>query len=116
MASLILFPAKSVTGTKSETSPPGLLFSGRVGRRRSVVQVGFRNKRLFTVRSALDSLETNVSDMSVNGNSSKLTFFFGFELYCLLIFCAFFSFISGLSFGLKIGTFHPFLYYWYGDF
>ncbi|KAJ6883734.1 hypothetical protein NC652_030857 [Populus alba x Populus x berolinensis] len=66
MASLILFPAKSVTGTRSETSPPGLLFSGRVGRRRSVVQVGFRNKRLFTVRSALDSLETNVSDMSVN--------------------------------------------------
>ncbi|KAG6750619.1 hypothetical protein POTOM_045124 [Populus tomentosa] len=66
MASLILFPAKSVTGTRSETSPPGLLFSCRVGRRRSVVQVGFRNKRLFTVRSALDSLETNVSDMSVN--------------------------------------------------
>ncbi|XP_073259855.1 zeta-carotene desaturase, chloroplastic/chromoplastic isoform X2 [Populus alba] len=66
MASLILFPAKSVTGTRSETSPPGLLFSGRVGRRWSVVQVGFRNKRLFTVRSALDSLETNVSDMSVN--------------------------------------------------
>ncbi|KAL3573641.1 hypothetical protein D5086_024254 [Populus alba] len=66
MASLILFPAKSVTGTRSETSPPGLLFSGRVGRRRSVVQVGFGNKRLFTVRSALDSLETNVSDMSVN--------------------------------------------------
>ncbi|KAL9379146.1 hypothetical protein Peur_027628 [Populus x canadensis] len=66
MASLILFPAKSVTGTRSETSPPGLLFSGGVGRRRSVVQVGFRNQRLFTVRSALDSLETNVSDMSVN--------------------------------------------------
>ncbi|KAH8491223.1 hypothetical protein H0E87_023388, partial [Populus deltoides] len=66
MASLILFPAKSVTGTRSETSPPGLLFSGGGGRRRSVVQVGFRNQRLFTVRSALDSLETNVSDMSVN--------------------------------------------------
>ncbi|XP_061946629.1 zeta-carotene desaturase, chloroplastic/chromoplastic-like isoform X1 [Populus nigra] len=66
MASLILFPAKSVTGTRSETSTPGLLFSGGVGRRRSVVQVGFRNQRLFTVRSALDSLETNVSDMSVN--------------------------------------------------
>lgn len=66
MASLILFPAKSVTGTRSENSPPGLLFSGGVGRRRSVVQVGFRNQRLFTVRSALDSLETNVSDMSVN--------------------------------------------------
>ncbi|KAJ6694180.1 hypothetical protein OIU85_004920 [Salix viminalis] len=66
MASLILFPAKSVTGTRSETSPPGLLLSGGVGRRRSVVQVGFRNQRSFTVRSALDSLETNVSDMSVN--------------------------------------------------
>ncbi|KAI5566645.1 hypothetical protein BDE02_13G034500 [Populus trichocarpa] len=66
MASLILFPAKSVTGTRSETSPPGLLFSGGVGRRRSLVQVGFRNQRLFTVRSALDSLETNVSDISVN--------------------------------------------------
>jgi hypothetical protein len=90
MASLILFPAKSVTGTRSETSPPGLLFSGGGGRRRSVVQVGFRNQRLFTVRSALDSLETNVSDMSVNGNPSKLTFFFCFELHCLLIFCAFF--------------------------
>ncbi|KAF9670074.1 hypothetical protein SADUNF_Sadunf13G0030700 [Salix dunnii] len=66
MASLILSPVKSVTGTKSEASPPGLLFSGGVGRSRSVVQVGFRNQRLFTVRSALDSLETNVSDMSVN--------------------------------------------------
>ncbi|KAJ6434286.1 hypothetical protein OIU84_017898 [Salix udensis] len=66
MASLILFPAKSVTGTRSETSPPGLLLSGAVGRRRSVFQVGFRNQRSFTVRSALDSLETNVSDMSVN--------------------------------------------------
>ncbi|KAH8491073.1 hypothetical protein Peur_065019 [Populus x canadensis] len=66
MASLILFPAKSVTGTRSETNPPGLLFSDGGGRRRSVVQVGFRNQRLFTVRSALDSLETNVSDMSVN--------------------------------------------------
>lgn len=115
MASLILFPAKSVTGTRSETNPPGLLFSGGGGRRRSVVQVGFRNQRLFTVRSALDSLETNVSDMSVNGNPSKLTFFFCFELHCLLIFCAFF-FLSGLSFGLKIETFHPFLYCWYGDF
>ncbi|KAJ6762904.1 PROTOPORPHYRINOGEN OXIDASE [Salix purpurea] len=66
MASLILFPAKSVAGTRSETSPPGLLLSGGVGRRRSVFQVGFRNQRSFTVRSALDSLETNVSDMSVN--------------------------------------------------
>ncbi|KAJ6384350.1 hypothetical protein OIU78_027625 [Salix suchowensis] len=66
MASLIIFPAKSVTGTRSETSPPGLLLSGGVGRRRSVFQVGFRNQRSFTVRSALDSLETNVSDMSVN--------------------------------------------------
>ncbi|XP_011005691.1 PREDICTED: zeta-carotene desaturase, chloroplastic/chromoplastic-like [Populus euphratica] len=66
MVSLILFPAKSVTGTRRETSPPGLSFSGGFGRRRSVVQVGFRNQRLFTVRAALDSLETNVSDMSVN--------------------------------------------------
>jgi hypothetical protein len=45
----------------------------------------------------------------------SLLFFFCFELHCLLIFCAFF-FLSGLSFGLKIETFHPFLYCWYGDF
>lgn len=97
MASLILFPAKSVTGTRSETSPPGLLFSGGGGRRRSVVQVGFRNQRLFTVRSALDSLETNVSDMSVNGNPSKLTFFF-FALNCIvyLFFVHFFFYLGFL--------------------
>jgi len=115
MASLILFPAKSVTGTRSETSPPGLLFSGGVGRRRSLVQVGFRNQRLFTVRSALDSLETNVSDISVNGNPSKITFFFALNCIVYLFFVHFF-FLSRLSFGLKIETFHPFLYCWYGDF
>uniref|UniRef100_A0A6N2KWB7 Zeta-carotene desaturase n=1 Tax=Salix viminalis TaxID=40686 RepID=A0A6N2KWB7_SALVM len=63
MASLILLPANSVSGTRSKTAPPGILFSGD---RRPVAQVGFRNRRLFTVRSALDSLETKVSDMSVN--------------------------------------------------
>ncbi|KAJ6305718.1 hypothetical protein OIU76_002852 [Salix suchowensis] len=63
MASLIILPANSVSGTRSKTAPPGILFSGD---RRPVAQVGFRNRRLCTVRSALDSLETKVSDMSVN--------------------------------------------------
>ncbi|KAJ6996217.1 hypothetical protein D5086_009998 [Populus alba] len=63
MASLILLPANSVSGTRSNTAPPGFLFSGG---RRAVAQLGFRNRRLFTVRSASDSLETKVSDMSVN--------------------------------------------------
>ncbi|KAJ9185869.1 hypothetical protein P3X46_005452 [Hevea brasiliensis] len=60
MASSILFPANSVTGTRSKT--PGFLLSGG---RPSVAQV-VRTPRLFFVRSSLDSLETNVSDMSVN--------------------------------------------------
>ena len=72
MASLIFLPANSVSGTRRRAAPPGILFFGD---RRAVTQVGFRNRRLFTVRSALDSLETKVSDMSVNGNSLKFPFF-----------------------------------------
>lgn len=63
MASSILFPANSVTGTRSKT--PGFVLSGGG---RSVAQM-VRTPRLSFVRSSLDSLETNVSDMSVNGNS-----------------------------------------------
>jgi zeta-carotene desaturase len=85
MASLILLPANSVSGTRSKTAPPGFLFSGG---RRAVAQVRFRNRRLFTVRSALDSLETKVSDMSVNGNSLKFPFF-ALIVLLALTFCAF---------------------------
>ncbi|XP_043815084.1 zeta-carotene desaturase, chloroplastic/chromoplastic isoform X2 [Manihot esculenta] len=60
MASSILFPANSVTGTRSKT--PGFVLSGGG---RSVAQM-VRTPRLSFVRSSLDSLETNVSDMSVN--------------------------------------------------
>lgn len=63
MASYILFPANSVTGTRSKT--PGSLLSGG---RWSIAQVVSTSKLSF-VRSSLDSLETKVSDMSVNGNS-----------------------------------------------
>ena len=47
----------------------------------------------------------------------SLLFFFALNCIVYLFFVHFFFFFqSGLSFGLKIGTFHPFLYCWYGDF
>ncbi|CAL1356407.1 unnamed protein product [Linum trigynum] len=61
-ASSILFPANSVTGTRS-WGKSGFLFSGR---RRSVAQAVRKAPGSVSVRSALDSLEANVSDMSVN--------------------------------------------------
>ncbi|CAN1168029.1 Zeta-carotene desaturase, chloroplastic/chromoplastic [Linum perenne] len=59
MAASILFPANSVSGTRSW----GLLFSGR---QRSAAQTVRRVDGSFFARSALDSLEANVSDMRVN--------------------------------------------------
>ncbi|CAI0432562.1 unnamed protein product [Linum tenue] len=61
-ASSILFPANSVTGTRS-WGKSGFLFSGR---RRSVAQAVRMAPGSVSVRSALDSLEANVSNMSVN--------------------------------------------------
>lgn len=63
MASWVLFPGTSVTGTRRDAA--GLLFGGRG----PVAQV--KSQRVC-VRSSLDSLETKVSDMSVNGNCSLL--------------------------------------------
>ncbi|CAL1382104.1 unnamed protein product [Linum trigynum] len=61
-ASSILFPANSVTGTRS-WGKSGFLFSER---RRSVAQAVRMAPGSVSVRSALDSLEANVSNMSVN--------------------------------------------------
>lgn len=57
MASWVLSPGASVTGTRSDKA--GFLFWGR----RSVAQV---KSQRFWVRSSLDSLETKVSDMRTN--------------------------------------------------
>uniref|UniRef100_A0A2P2JNN9 Zeta-carotene desaturase 9 9'-di-cis-zeta-carotene desaturase n=1 Tax=Rhizophora mucronata TaxID=61149 RepID=A0A2P2JNN9_RHIMU len=62
MASLILFPAVYVVGTRGRSSTDFLLAGGR----RSVSQAARKTQKLSYVRSALDSLETKVSDMSVN--------------------------------------------------
>ncbi|CAN1761361.1 Zeta-carotene desaturase, chloroplastic/chromoplastic [Linum perenne] len=62
MAASILFPANSVSGTRS-WGKSGFLFSGR---QRSAAQTVRRVDGSFFARSALDSLEANVSDMRVN--------------------------------------------------
>jgi hypothetical protein len=86
MASWVLSPGASVTGTRTDKT--GFLFWGR----RSVAQV---KTQRFSVRASLDSLDIKVSDMSFNGNSSFLCFlkfgvlsgnmkYFGFVLFCFL--------------------------------
>ena len=80
MASWVLSPGASVTGTGSDKA--GFLFWGR----RSMAQV---KSQRFWVRSSLDSLETKVSDMRTNGNSLLLPYIRNYEIFG---FCALFAF------------------------
>ena len=83
MASWVLSPGPSVTGTRTDKT--GFLFWGR----RSVAQV---KTHRFCARASLDSLDIKVSDMSVNGISSFLCFlkfWFFIWKYEISCFCAF---------------------------
>ena len=103
MASWVLSPGASVTGTRTDKT--GFLFWGK----RSVAQV---KTQRFCVRASLDSLDIKVSDMSVNGNPSFLCFLkfwcfiWKYEIsffFFLLFFLCFFAFwvFSILLFGAK---------------
>ena len=77
MASWVLSPGASVTGTRSDKA--GFLFWGRP----SVAQV---KSQRFWVRSSLDSLETKGSDMRTNGNS-VLLYLVLWNIWFLCLFC-----------------------------
>ncbi|KAL8159576.1 hypothetical protein V2J09_001113 [Rumex salicifolius] len=65
MASSVCFPANYATGIRSDAAGASSVSSG-LGRSSIRRPLRIRSRRLCCVRSALDSLDTNVSDMSTN--------------------------------------------------